>query len=143
MRRDTLGTSSSADSGDSTAELTSYNADYETFPCIFCHRCHPPPERLIMNALAQWYYSVYNVFFLSLKYLNGLAPLALRLYLVPVFWIAGTQQIAGVESTIQWIGNPEWGLGLPYPSLIVHIAMYTDAIRVVRLRYGLGTPWSC
>ena len=42
-----------------------------------------------------------------------LAPLALRLYLVPIFWMAGTQKLAAIDPTIEWFGNPDWGLGLP------------------------------
>jgi putative oxidoreductase len=101
----------------------------------------PPKERLFMNVLAQWYYSIHNVFFSCPKYLSGLAPLALRLYLVPVFWMAGTQKIAGMESTIQWFGNPDWGLGLPYPSLMAHLAAYTEAIGALMLLIGLATRW--
>jgi putative oxidoreductase len=101
----------------------------------------PPKERLFMNVLAQWYYSIHNVFFSCSKYLSGLAPLALRLYLVPVFWMAGTQKIAGMESTIQWFGNPDWGLGLAYPSLMAHLAAYTEAIGALMLLIGLATRW--
>jgi uncharacterized membrane protein YphA (DoxX/SURF4 family) len=78
-----------------------------------------------MNALAKWYYSIHNTIFPRLRYLDGLAPLAMRLYLVPVFWMAGTQKIAGMENAIEWFGNPDWGLGLPFPSLLAHLAAYT------------------
>jgi len=44
-----------------------------------------------------------------------LAPLALRLYLVPIFWMAGTKKLGSFESTVEWMGNPDWGLGLPFP----------------------------
>lgn len=94
-----------------------------------------------MNTLAQWYYSLHNGFFSRLKILDGLAPLALRLYLVPVFWMAGTQKIAGMENTIEWFGNPDWGLGLPFPSLMAHLAAYTEAIGALLLLLGLATRW--
>ena len=94
-----------------------------------------------MNALAGWYYSIHNAIFPRLQYLDGLAPLALRLYLVPVFWMAGTQKIAGMENTIEWFGNPEWGLGLPYPWLMAHLAAYTEAIGALLLLLGLATRW--
>jgi uncharacterized membrane protein YphA (DoxX/SURF4 family) len=94
-----------------------------------------------MNVIAQWYYRTVNVFASYSRYLNGLAPLALRLFLVPVFWMAGTQKIAGMESTVQWFGNPEWGLGLPYPSLLAHLAAYTEAIGALLLLIGLATRW--
>ena len=94
-----------------------------------------------MNALAQWYYIIHNAVFSRLKYLDGLAPLALRLYLVPIFWMAGTQKIAGMESTIAWFGDSEGGLGLPFPVLMAHLAAYTEAIGALLLLLGLATRW--
>jgi putative oxidoreductase len=94
-----------------------------------------------MDTLAQWYYIIHNAIFSRLKYLDGLAPLALRLYLVPVFWMVGTQKIAGMENTIEWFGNPDWGLGLPFPSLMAHLAAYTEAIGALLLLLGLATRW--
>ena len=94
-----------------------------------------------MNALAGWYYSIHNAIFPRLQYLDGLAPLALRLYLVPVFWMAGTQKIAGIDSTIEWFGNPDWGLGLPFPTLMAYLAAYTEAIGALLLLIGLATRW--
>ena len=94
-----------------------------------------------MNALAGWYYSIHNAIFPRLQYLDGLAPLAIRLYLVPVFWMAGTQKIAGMENTIEWFGNTEWGLGLPFPWLMAHLAAYTEAIGALLLLLGLATRW--
>ena len=94
-----------------------------------------------MNAITQCYYRVHNAIFLRLKCLDGLAPLALRLYLVPVFWMAGTQKISGIESTIKWFGNPDWGLGLPYPSVLAYLAAYTEAIGALLLLLGLATRW--
>lgn len=94
-----------------------------------------------MNALAHGYYAIYNAIFSRLKYLDGLAPLALRLFLVPVFWTAGTQKIAGMENTIEWFGSADWGLGLPCPSLLAHLAAYTEAIGALLLLLGLATRW--
>ncbi len=94
-----------------------------------------------MNAIAQWYYSLHNAIFPRLKHLDGLAPLALRLYLVPVFWMAGTQKIANIDSTIEWFGNPDWGLGLPAPELLAYLAAYTEAIGALLLLLGLATRW--
>ena len=94
-----------------------------------------------MNALAQWYYTIHHGLFSRLQYLDGLAPLALRLYLVPVFWMAGTQKIAGMENTIEWFGNNDWGPGLPLPWLMAHLAAYTEAIGALLLLLGLATRW--
>ena len=94
-----------------------------------------------MNTLATWYYSIHNAIFPRLQYLDGLAPLAIRLYLVPVFWMAGTKKIAGIDNTIEWFGNPDWGLGLPFPELLAYLAAYTEAIGALLLLLGLATRW--
>ena len=63
--------------------------------------------------------------------IDFLAPLALRLYLVPIFWMGGTNKLenagrdcfssaagcrlAPKQDIIDWFGNPDRGLGLPLP----------------------------
>lgn len=94
-----------------------------------------------MNAIAGWYYNIHNAIFPRLQHFDGLAPLALRLYLVPVFWMAGTQKIKGIDNTIEWFGNPDWGLGLPAPELLAYLAAYTEAIGALLLLLGLATRW--
>lgn len=94
-----------------------------------------------MNVLTGWYYSLHNAIFPRLQHLDGLAPLALRLYLVPVLWMAGAQKIAGMDNTIEWFGNPDWGLGLPFPSLLAHLAAYTEVVGAMLLLLGLATRW--
>ena len=70
-----------------------------------------------------------------------LGPLALRLYLVPVFWVAGTNKLNGIESTIAWFGNPDWGLGLPAPALMAWLAAGTEVLGAIALLLGLATRW--
>jgi putative oxidoreductase len=70
-----------------------------------------------------------------------LAPLALRLYLAPVFWMAGTNKLGSMESTIEWFGNPHWGLGLPFPALLAWMAALTEAGGAVLLVLGLVVRW--
>ncbi len=94
-----------------------------------------------MSALAQWYYNIHNMIFPRLAHLDGLAPLAVRIYLVPVFWMAGTQKISGIDSTIEWFGNSEWGLGLPFPEVLAYLAAYTEAVGALLLLLGLATRW--
>ncbi len=94
-----------------------------------------------MNTLAQRYYHTRNSLFARLQYFDGLGPLALRLFLVPVFWMAGTHKLAGMEQTIEWFGNPDWGLGLPFPTLLAYLAAYTEAIGALLLLLGLATRW--
>lgn len=67
--------------------------------------------------------------------------LLLRLYLVPVFWMAGTKKITSMESTIEWFGNSDWGLGLPFPALMAWMAALTEAGGAILLLFGLATRW--
>jgi uncharacterized membrane protein YphA (DoxX/SURF4 family) len=73
--------------------------------------------------------------------IDFLAPLALRLYLVPVFWMAGSNKLADMDSTIAWFGNPDWGLGLPMPELMAWAAALTEAGGAILLAIGLATRW--
>lgn len=70
-----------------------------------------------------------------------LGPLALRLYLVPVFWVAGTNKLAGMDDVIAWFGNPDWGLGLPFPTLLAWLATLTEVGGAALLAIGLGVRW--
>jgi len=77
----------------------------------------------------------------STRKLNFIGPLALRLYLVPVFWVAGTNKLGGMDNVIAWFGNSEWGLGLPFPALMAWSAVGTEVLGAVALLLGLGTRW--
>ena len=70
-----------------------------------------------------------------------LAPLALRLYLAPVFWVAGTNKLSDMDSVIAWFGNPDWGLGLPLPELLAWLATLTEVGGAVLLLTGLAVRW--
>ena len=61
-----------------------------------------------------------------LRHLDGIAPLALRLYLGPIFIFAGWKKLSSIEDTIAWFGNPEWGLGMPLPELMAWLAALTE-----------------
>ncbi len=77
----------------------------------------------------------------STRTFDFLGPLALRLYLVPVFWMAGTKKLANIESTADWFGNPDWGLGLPFPELMAWMASLTEAGGAIMLLIGFGVRW--
>lgn len=70
-----------------------------------------------------------------------LGPLALRLYLVPVFWVAGMNKLNSFENTAAWFGNPDWGLGLPAPTVMAGLATGTEILGAVAMLVGLGTRW--
>ncbi len=73
--------------------------------------------------------------------IDFLAPLALRLYLVPIFWMAGTKKLDSFSSTVDWFGNPDWGLGLPFPYLLAGLATWTEIIGAVCLLLGFAVRW--
>jgi len=73
--------------------------------------------------------------------IDFLGPLALRLYLVPIFWMAGSNKLQHIDSTIAWFGNSEWGLGLPFPALMAWLAALTEAGGAILLLIGLGVRY--
>ena len=73
--------------------------------------------------------------------LDFLAPLLLRAYLVPVFWMAGTTKLASFDDTVAWFGNPDWGLGLPMPALMVTMAAGSEFVGAILLTLGLAVRW--
>jgi len=73
------------------------------------------------------------------KCLDFLAPLLLRLYLAPVFWMAGTKKFANFSDTAEWFGNSEWGLGLPLPYLLVFLVALFETLGALFLLFGFAT----
>lgn len=87
-----------------------------------------------------------NSIFDKLRVLDFLGPLALRLYLAPVFWMAGANKIdfstfMPYESTVSWFGNPDGGLGFPVPTLMAFLAGWTEVLGAVFLLVGFGVRW--
>ena len=76
-----------------------------------------------------------------------IGPLLLRIYIVPVFWIASNNKWnpfdsdSSLDSVIQWFGNSEWGLGLPFPTLMAYMAWGTEYFGAILLALGLATRW--
>lgn len=70
-----------------------------------------------------------------------IAPLLLRLYLAPVFWIAGMNKLSDMDSVIAWFGNDDWGLGLPFPFLLAWLAALTEVVGAILLLAGLVVRW--
>jgi uncharacterized membrane protein YphA (DoxX/SURF4 family) len=75
----------------------------------------------------------------ALKNFDGIASLTLRLYLVPVFWMAGTNKLTHFQDTVEWFGNTDWGLALPFPTLLAALATSTEIIGAILLALGLLT----
>ncbi len=74
-----------------------------------------------------------------LQPIDGLPSLALRLYLAPVFWMAGMNKLAAFSDTVAWFGVD--GLGLPLPTLMATLATATELTGAVLLTLGLLTRW--
>lgn len=75
------------------------------------------------------------------RQLDFFAPLLLRLYLVPIFWMAGTQKLQHFSDTVAWFGNADWGLGLPFPELLTILAISAEIGGAVLLTVGLAVRW--
>ncbi|WP_417535961.1 DoxX family protein [Methylophaga sp.] len=73
-----------------------------------------------------------------------MAPLLLRVYLAPVFWVAANNKWnpfdadSSLNSTIAWFANPDWGLGLPFPELMAYLAWGAEYLGAIFLILGLG-----
>ncbi|WP_066962619.1 DoxX family protein [Microbulbifer sp. Q7] len=81
---------------------------------------------------------IYGCFLRGLRPLDGLGPLALRLFLGPIFILAGWNKLTGIENVAAWFGNPDWGLGLPAPLLLAWLAALTEFLGGIALVLGLG-----
>ncbi len=99
-----------------------------------------------MNKLVRTYQSIHHQLFDRLQFADGIAPLLLRLYLIPIFWMAGSQKIdfttlMPYQSTIDWFANPDWGLGLPLPTLMAFLAGWTEVLGAAFLAAGFAVRW--
>ncbi len=69
--------------------------------------------------------------------LNFIAPLALRIFLAPVFILAGAGKLAHIENTAAFFGS----LGLPAPELMAYLAGLTEFVGGWCLLLGLAVRW--
>ncbi|MFN6264440.1 MAG: DoxX family protein, partial [Chromatiaceae bacterium] len=70
---------------------------------------------------------------------EGLPLLLLRLYLTPVLLQAGWNKYLHFADTVAWFGNTEWGLGLPFPTLLAALAIAAEIGGSLLLLFGLLT----
>ncbi|BBO27536.1 DoxD-like inner membrane protein [Alteromonas sp. I4] len=75
------------------------------------------------------------------RHLDGVVLLLIRLYLAPVMVQAGWQKLANFDSTVQWFGDAEFGLGLPFPYLLAILASLAEFIGGLLLVPGLAVRW--
>lgn len=69
--------------------------------------------------------------------LDFLGPLALRIYLAPVFILAGSNKLAHAE----YLGPYFESLGIPAPELMVYVAGLTELLGGIALVAGLAVRW--
>lgn len=77
----------------------------------------------------------------STRAIDFLGPLALRLYLAPVFLMAGLSKYNAFDDTAAWFGNSDWGLGLPFPEVLTFLATSTELIGAACLLLGFAVRW--
>ncbi|MEE9413580.1 MAG: DoxX family protein [Methylococcales bacterium] len=77
----------------------------------------------------------------SIRHFDFIAPLLLRLYLVPIFWMAGSKKFYSFSDTASWFGNEKWGLGLPFPELMTFLVTGVELAGAILLLLGLAVRW--
>ncbi len=86
------------------------------------------------------------------KQIEFIAPLLLRIYLAPIFIKAGYgklqlgnteagffQRFLADPNVVAWFGNPDWGLGMPFPELMAFMAGWTEFLGGWLLLFGILT----
>lgn len=84
-------------------------------------------------------YQLYYQFLQKLKCLDFTLLLALRIYLAPIFVIAGLAKLNSFSDTANWLGNSDWGLGLPFPELMTALVIFAELVGGLALLFGFLT----
>lgn len=100
----------------------------------------------------QTLHSYYQCFLAQLKNVDGIPALLLRLYLAPVFIMAGfsktqllSEDVSGFSAffadpnIIAWFGNSDWGLGLPFPAFLANLVILVEFFGGWLLLFGALT----
>lgn len=77
----------------------------------------------------------------AIKKTDWLAPLLLRIYLVPVFWVAGLNKWNPIDSESSLAGTAAWfehTLNMPFPLLMAFLAWASEFIGAILLTLGIG-----
>ncbi|MBM9914543.1 MULTISPECIES: DoxX family protein [Stenotrophomonas] len=70
-----------------------------------------------------------------------IAPLSIRLYLLPTLYTGAHAKVTGFSGVVDWFGASaaNGGLGLPFPTLMASLAAGTEVAGVICLALGLFT----
>ena len=69
--------------------------------------------------------------------IDFIGPLTLRIYLAPIFILAGIHKLAAIENVAWWFAS----LGIPAPTLMVWVAGLTELIGGILLLGGFAVRW--
>jgi len=67
-----------------------------------------------------------------------LAPLLIRLYLFPIFWIAGKTKLDYFSNSLDRFANV---YHFPFPELMLILALSAELVGSVMLLFGIGVRW--
>ena len=93
-----------------------------------------------MNRLVTFANRIHDLLDRTRKW-DFLAPLLIRLFLSVVFISAGWNKLGSFDSTVAWFGNPDWGLGLPFPAVMAFLATAAELVGGFFLLAGLVTRY--
>lgn len=82
---------------------------------------------------------LYTTAITKLQALDFVGLLLLRIYLAPIFIVAGLTKLNSFESIAEWFGNSDWGLGLPFPVLMAVLGIFAELIGGFALLFGVMT----
>ena len=91
-----------------------------------------------MNNLIDLMADTHAFFLEKIKLLDFIAPLLLRIYLAPIFILAGWGKLSDLESTAYYFGEY---LHLPFPDLLAFMAGSTEFFGGIAILIGLATRW--
>jgi uncharacterized membrane protein YphA (DoxX/SURF4 family) len=69
--------------------------------------------------------------------LDFLGPLALRVYLAPLFILSGYNKLSHIEDLVPWFAS----MGIPAPEVMVWLAALTEFFGGIALLAGLAVRW--
>ena len=73
----------------------------------------------------------------STRKIDFLGPLAFRIFLAPIFILAGIGKLSAIEGTAQYFGF----LGIPAPTLMAYAAGLTELVGGILLIPGVAVRW--